>query len=66
MRSAVFKPSNPISILLFIHDFKKACDPNEILKGDSIPLFQYFIKDLSKVAFTQRMCAIENDVLEKE
>lgn len=61
MRSVVFEPSSPISILLYLHNFKTACNCNEIQESAAMWLIQHFMEGPAKVALAHRRPAIEND-----
>lgn len=45
MRSAIFKPSDTISLLFFLHNSKGAYDINGIHDGAAMWLFPHFMKD---------------------
>lgn len=49
MKSAVFKPLDPISVLSALNNFEAACDRIEISEEDDIWLFRLFKKELTKV-----------------
>lgn len=65
MKSACFRPSDPISVLSFLHNFKMACDSNGIHEGAAMWLFQYFIKEPAKAPLMHRVCLTDKDSQQK-
>lgn len=61
MKSAVFKPLDPILILSLLQSFNTACDANGIHERAGIWQFKHFVKGAVKAALTNRKRATEND-----
>lgn len=61
MKSAVFKPLDPIYVLLFLYISKNTFHGNKILKGAVMWLFSYSMKKTASNALLYRMSAIENN-----
>lgn len=59
---ADFKPSDTISVLSFLYDFKTPWDNNGIIEGVALWLIQHFMKDWGKVAIANRNGAMEKVV----
>jgi len=57
MKSQIFDPVDPITILSFLPAFKTACDSNGIHEGAAMWLFQYFVKKTTKAAIVARTTA---------
>lgn len=57
INSADFKPSDPNSIMSYVHSFKTACDSNGIHGGTAMWLFQYFIANSAKAVLARRVSA---------
>lgn len=66
MKSANFKPFDPISIHSFLHNFKTACDRNGIHRDAAMRPFPHFMKDPAKASLAHRVSATKEDVLEQE
>lgn len=61
MKTANFKPSDPISLLPFLQNFKTACNSNGIHEEAAIKLFQHFMKDPAKSALVHSVCDTKED-----
>lgn len=61
MNSSILKPSDPITVLILLHNFKIFCYSNEIYKGAAMWLFPYFIKEPAKVPLSYRLSAAEDN-----
>lgn len=57
MKTATFKPSDLVSVLSFLENFKTTCDSNNIHKNAAVWLSQYFILELVKVASSHLVTA---------
>lgn len=57
IKTAIFRPSDSISILSFLWNFKTARDSNEIDEGAPMWLFLIFIKEPSRATLAHRMSA---------
>lgn len=55
MKSNMFYPMDPISILLFLQQFKGVCDTNGILEGIATWLIQYYMKRSASLTFSARL-----------
>lgn len=66
MKYFIFKPSDPITILAFLHNFKNACDSNGGFGVAAMWFFPYFLKKPAKAGSLYRMSAKENINTHKE
>lgn len=66
VKSASFKPSDPISVLSFLYIFNTACDSNGIQDGAALWIFQRFMKDPAKAGFAHRGCVTKEDDSKQE
>lgn len=64
VRSTNFKPSDRISVLSFLHYFKRACESNDIREGAAKLLFQSFTKNPVIENFAHRVCATNEMAIE--
>lgn len=53
MKSAVFKPSYPISVLSFLHSFKTACNSSEFYEEATMWRFLHFMKGRAEPFLSQ-------------
>lgn len=63
---AMFKPSDPIFTLSFLHNFKPVRDSSGVHEGAPKRLFQHFLTYIAKAALVHRVCAAEDDDLQRE
>lgn len=66
VKSAIFKPSDPLPVLSLPHNFNAACDSNGIHKGAAIWLFQHLMKDPVKAALAHGVSATNEDDPQQE
>lgn len=66
MNSSIFKPSDLISILGFLHCFRFACYSNRIHEEPAMCLFPHFMKEAAKAALSYRLRATEENTTHKE
>lgn len=66
MKYSVLKPSNPISIIAFLHNFQTACDSNGLHERAEIGLFPHFVEKQAKAALSYRMSTTESNTIDKE
>lgn len=52
IKSNMFDPRNPVSILSFLNQNRVACDYNDIKEGAKMWLFPHFLKKPSNIALT--------------
>lgn len=52
MKTAVFEPSDPISVFSFLDSFKPTCDSNNIHEGTAMWLLLHFIDEPAKAALS--------------
>lgn len=57
MKTSLFKPSRPISVLSVLDKLKTACDNNSIHKDAATWLFPHFVTEPAKAALPHRMTA---------
>jgi len=58
LKSQIFDPMDPITILSFLPAFKTACDSNGIHEGAAMWLFQFFVKKTAKAALSARTTTV--------
>lgn len=61
MKSTNFQPSDLITVLSFLHNFKTAYDRNGTNGGTSMWLFQHFMKYPAKLVSAQNVCTKKKD-----
>lgn len=54
MKSHIFSPFQPISIVRFLRNFKLACETNGVHEGSPIWLFNFFMKNSSSAVLNTR------------
>lgn len=64
MKSATFKASDSISVLLLLRSFRIAYDSSASHEGAAMWLFQHFMKEHAKDALSHRVCAAEGNDLQ--
>lgn len=57
MKTATFKPSDPISVLSFLNNFKTVCDNKIVHKGTAVWLFPSFIPEPAQAALSNHTLA---------
>lgn len=66
MKSSILKPSEPLSIFSFLHNFITAYASNAINEGAETWLLNNFMKKPAKDALSHRMTVIENNITDKD
>lgn len=61
MKSTVFNPLDPITILTFVQNFETTYDSNEIHEGAAMWLFYHFNKGTRKTALSHCVFATEEN-----
>lgn len=57
MKTAVFKSTDPISVLSFLGNFNTACDSNNIHEDAAVQLYPHFIREPTQAALSYRVTA---------
>lgn len=60
------KPLDPISVLSFLHKFKKACGSNGIHESAAMWLSQHYMRGADKEAVVPNVCTTIEDDLQQE
>lgn len=66
MKVLMFKPSNPFSILLFLHNWKTACNSNGSSEGAAKWFFSHLVNEPVKTALSYLKSATEEYKTHKE
>lgn len=66
IESFIFKPSEAIFALSFLHNFGTACDSNVLHEGSAMSLFLHFMKEEAKAALSYPTGATEGDKINEE
>lgn len=65
IESSIFKPSHPISIFVFLHNFKTVFDSNGIHERSTMWPLPHFMKEPVKATLSYRMTDTEDDSTHK-